>query len=223
MQNTVRGCSLAVAVFVLAGFSEVVSAQTSAPIPTESADVAKRQAEIDKLNAERDKLLAESAYFSKAQWFSLAQNGAGFLAIVISIVIAGRQITAQHKAQQVQADENSKLLDLRAKVDATLKAAEIAMNAPTTGQLRSRAKLLAALLNDLVPNFGEKLTDLDYDKIGFASHRARFLTLLESIASHPEEAKRLTEIYFRLFPQDDKNSGGNIAKLLEFLEPNGGK
>jgi len=178
---------------------------------------AKAQADIEKLNAERDKLRVEASYYRNAQWFSLAQNTIGFAAIVIPIVIAIRQLNAQRTAQQERAKTEFDLLAQRARVDASLKAVEIAMNAPTTGQVRSRAEILSALLQELVPDFGKRLKDLDYSKIGFASYRSRFSTLLEAIASHPNDALLLVEIYNTLFPDDDVNSHGRIKELLQGL------
>lgn len=174
-------------------------------------------AEIDKLTAERNKLHAEADYYRNAHWFSLAQNTIAFIAILIPVIIAIRQIGAQKTAQQDRAQTEIELLSLKAKVDASLKAAEIAMNAPTTGQVRARAEILSALLQDLVPDFGNKLKDLDYSRIGFASYRARFLSLLEAVSSHPENAAFIVDVFEKLFPEDDKNSHGRIEALSQHL------
>ena len=92
------------------------------------------------------------------------------------------------------------------------------MAAPTTEQVRNRAAVLGVLLGDLAPNFGQRLKDIDLSQVGFFSYRARLSTLLEAIAGHPEHALLITESYNTLFPDDDKNSKGKIAALLQYLK-----
>src|ERR1700730_11391022 len=174
---------------------------------------ARSQAEIEKIYAERDKFRAEEAYFKRSQYFNLGQNFAGFLAIAISVWLAGKQIAAQQKVQTKQAEDAAKLQDHRARVDALLKAAELAIDAPTSGQVRSRAKILSSLLSELVPDFGKKLDALDFSKIGFASYRARFMSLFAAMANSPSEAALLAESYNLLFPNDDEMSHGCVQKL----------
>jgi hypothetical protein len=164
-------------------------------------------AEVQKDIAEAKKLDAETASLKITPWIGLAQNTVGFLAILIPVLLGVQQLRAQRTA-----------LEERAKVDASLKAAEIAMNAPTTGQVRSRAQVLSVLLKDFVPDFGAQLDTLDFEKIGFASYRVRFLSLLEAIASHPEKALLLAETYQTLFPGDDENSRGRITELIMSLK-----
>jgi hypothetical protein len=109
-------------------------------------------------------------------------------------------------------------MQMRAEVDARLKAAEIAMSSASTGQVRAKSAVLSALLTDLIPNFGIKLRDLDYKKVGFASYRERFLKLLEAISADPDHAELITHCYNQLFPADDKNSSGKVSNLLQSLE-----
>ncbi len=169
-------------------------------------DAEHARAETQKLIAEKNKLDAERDYYRRTPWINLGQNLVGLAAVVITIFIGLRQLQEQRSAQVI-----------RAKVDASIKAAEIAMSAPTTGQVRSRAKILAVLLEDFVPDFGKKLSGLDFTKIGYASYRARFTTLLEAIASHPEKALLIAESYNVLFPDDDKATDGRISKLIQRL------
>jgi hypothetical protein len=161
------------------------------------------RAEIEKLNAERDKLRAEAASLKDAPWVTLAQTLIAALAILTPIIIALQQVREQRLAVRE-----------RGKIEATLKAAEIAMDAPTSGQVGSRAQILATLLKDLVPDFGNELSNLDFKSIGFNSYRVRFSKLLEAIAGHPEYALLIAETYRILFPNDNKRSDGRIDQLL---------
>jgi hypothetical protein len=197
---------LALALFLLVGLPLAAPCRVLLAQQPTVAESQRLDAEIQKLNAERDKLKAEAASLRRPVWVSLLPNIAGVIALIASLAIGLRQLIEQRQAQA-----------LRARVDASLKAAEIAMNAPTTGQVRSRADILAVLLKDFVPGFGDQLSTLDFNKIGFASYRSRFSSLLEAISSQPEKALLLTETYAILFPEDDKNSGGRISELKEHL------
>jgi hypothetical protein len=216
---------LASGTILLAGICATAVAQKAPPAGSASIEETKAQAEIertyaerDKLIAERDKLKMETENYKKNQTLTLLPSFIGLATIVITVLIATRQIAAQQTALRTQAAENSILQQNRSKVDALIKAAELAMDAPTTGMMRSRSKILSALLNDLVPDFGKKLGELDFEKYGFASHRDRFISLLQNIANNPENALLLTESYDILFPQDDKSTKGRINSLREFLK-----
>ena len=131
--------------FFLAALSVVAIGENPAETPA-ARELRKSNAEIAKTVAETEKLNAEAANFRNAPWFSIVQYIFGLAAIVTPIVIAIKQIGEQRELQR-----------MRARVDASLKAAEIAMNAPATDQVHARTKMLAALLQELVPDFGKKL------------------------------------------------------------------
>src|SRR4029077_21075359 len=165
------------------------------------------QEDPEKLRWEIEKLKAETASLKKSQVPDFWKFLLGVLATVTApLLLASWQIFAQRRAQQA-----------RAEVDARLKAAEIAMNSPSTGQVRAKAAVLTALLADLIPNFASPLRDLDYKKVGFASYRERFLKLLEAISANPDKAHIIVQCYNELFPADDKNSNGKISTLLDSL------
>ena len=179
-----------------------------APIAAAADQDTRDGAEIKKLHAETEKLQAEKRYYEKSPWFSLAQYTIGFLAIIIPVALAFKQVGEQRSVMRE-----------RAQVDASLKAAEIAMSAAATDQVRARALMLGALLKDFVPDFGDKLlSDPMYNSIGLASYRTRFAALLDAIAGHPDEALLFAEIYNLLYPDDDRNSRGRITALLEKLQ-----
>jgi hypothetical protein len=214
MKPSIR--SLIFTTFLMSTFTASLHGQMPTGVEVKS-DPAKVLAETEKLKAEKSKLESEASYYRNAQWFTLVQYLIGFAALAIPALIAVRQLAEQRRAQQERARTDSELLAIRARVDASLKAAEIAMNAPTTGQIRSRAQILSTLLQDLVPDFGKTLAGLDFTKIGLASYRSRFSTLLDAIASEPDHALLFVEIYDTLFPEDDANSHGCIAALLRQL------
>ncbi|HKV95376.1 MAG TPA: hypothetical protein VJW20_22715 [Candidatus Angelobacter sp.] len=191
------------------GKSNVQAAVSEAPTPAPKTPDTQPLTHEDpeKLRWEIEKLKAETAKLQKSEIPDLWKFLAGiFATVTIPLLLASWQIHTQRKAQQT-----------RAEVDARLKAAEIAMNSQSTGLVRSKAAIIAALLTDLIPNFGTTLKGLDYKKIGYASYRERFLKLLDAISANPDHAELIVKAYNQLFPADDANSHGRISALLDFF------
>ncbi len=183
------------------------------------AELEKARAETKKLLAEADKLRAEEHNLKNPLVSSSLQILLGLFTVAASVLVAAYQVSQQRVAQKKQAHDALELQHKRARVDALLKAAELAIDAPTTGMMRSRAEILSNLLTDLVPDFGKSLRDLDFTKVGFAAYRQRFMTLFESMAGSPDSAAKIAETYNILFPDDDEMSKMRITRLRQFLAP----
>jgi hypothetical protein len=100
-----------------------------------SKETEKFGAEKDKLVAETNKLVAETSSAKHAWIVAALQVILPFGAIVFTVILGFTQLKAQHEAQ----------VD-RAKVDAILKAAEIAMNTNSSSLVVARSKLVSILL-----------------------------------------------------------------------------
>ncbi|MBV9085589.1 MAG: hypothetical protein JOZ62_23185 [Acidobacteriaceae bacterium] len=92
-----------------------------------------------------------------------------------------------------------------------LKAAEIALNSPYGGQIKSRAKAIAALFPNELPGFAN-FTARDFTMY---SAPERILELLKLIAANPQNRKDILESYSLLFPRDLEDNGELINKLVE--------
>ena len=95
-----------------------------------------------------------------------------------------------------------------------LKAAEIALSSASGGQIKSRAKAIAALFPNELPGFGN-FTARDFSMY---SAPERILELLKLIAANPQNRKDIVESYSLLFPKDLDENGELVNRLVELAK-----
>ena len=171
------------------------------------AETEKFEAETDKLKAERKKLEAETSSAKLAWIVGVLQIYLPFLAIVLTVILGFIQLRAQHKAQ----------VD-RANVDVILKAAEIAMNTNSASLVLARWKLLSSMLSTLEPNLCEQLRDIDLEAVGFDPTETGSRHCLRRSQVTLIKRLHITEIYDKLFHEDDKKLDDKIKDLLNHLK-----
>src|ERR1700733_7999497 len=189
------------------------------------AQTKKLEAEIGKLELENKSVRAEELL----KWFL----GAAGLTIPFLLAMwqLNKQSANQLKAQTQQAALERETIREQAKLDsekqreqavqqlqaqredamaeAQLKAIEIAMGSPSSGGVKNR---LRGMKRTMPEGFAKIPDDLDFEDLGFASYRERFLKLVQLIAEHPDSKLLAVEAYRALLSE-----GNNINSRLDAL------
>jgi hypothetical protein len=184
--------------------------QLQAQIEKLKAETKAQEATIEKLQAETRKLELEGRSFRLEELLKWLFGAAG---LTIPFLLAMSQLSKQSANQletiQIQARLDREKEQANAEAQAQLKALEIAMGSPTSGGVKNRLLVMKQVMPQSLKNIPEKL---DFNDLGFASYRERFLKLIQFIAEHPESRLLAVEAYRALL-----NEGDNVNARLDTL------
>jgi hypothetical protein len=179
-------------------------------------DYEAQKAQTNKLAAETRKLELESHTFRAEELLKWLLGAAGLtIPFVLAMWQLAKQSANQLEAQAKQADLERGKIREQAKLEAQLKAIEIAMSSPTSGGVKNRLQVMKKIMPDWFVNVPDKL---DFENLGFASYRERFLKLIQLIAEHPESKLLAVEAYRALLTEGDKINSKLDALAARYKE-----
>jgi hypothetical protein len=133
-------------------------------------------------------------------WIAIIQVGAAAIAVGVPVWTAVFSARADRKRRLEEQDRDRDQREKNEKLQFQLKAAEIAMAARDSTEVKSKAQILATLFPERLPQ--DFAAHLDPSKIRFGPGREMRLELLKLLVMYPEKREDLLKIWSVMWPGD---------------------